>query len=159
LFQEQSGFNYSPTISYSTFKTVTLSTGATGTLAGTGVNGAGSSSTRVPWVGRDSFSYPKTAVFDIRLGKDFSLPGIHAIGLNTEPRLELFAEIFNVVNHQNITGLTSEAYTLTDSTATGTATAPVQTLTPYSSFGTYTNSNSNYTFSPRQVQVSARLHF
>ena len=159
LFQEQSGFNYSPTISYSTFKTVTLSTGATGTLAGTGVNGAGSSSTRVPWIARDALAYPKTAVFDLRIGKDFSLPAVNHLGLNTAPRLELFAEVFNVMNHQNITGLTAEAYTLADASGTGTATNPVQTLTPYSAFGTYTNSNSSYTFSPRQVQVSARLHF
>ena len=159
LAQIQSGYNYSPTISYSSYKTVTLSNGTTGTLAGTGVNGAGSSSTRVPWIARNSYSYPKTAVFDVRLGKNFSLPSVNKFGLNGEPRLELFAEIFNVMNHQNITALNTEAYTLSDSTGAGTGTAPIQTLAPFASFGTYTNSNSSYTYSPRQLQISARLHF
>jgi hypothetical protein len=68
-------------------------------------------------------------------------------------RFEVFAELFNVMNHQNITGLTTEAYTLTASPA------GVPTLTPYSNFGTYTNSNSNYTYSPRQLQLAGRLHF
>jgi hypothetical protein len=159
LVQIQSGFNYSPTISYSSLKTVTLSNGTVGTLAGTGINGAGSGSTRVPWVARNGYSYPKTAVFDLRLGKNFSLPALNRFGMNTEPRLEFFAEVFNVMNHQNITGLNTEAYTLADATGTGTGTNPIQTLTPYAGFGTYTSSNSNYTYSPRQLQISARLHF
>jgi hypothetical protein len=62
------------------------------------------------------------------------------------------------MNHQNITGLTTEAYTLAD-VKTSTSTPIAQTLTPYAPFGTYTNSNSNYTYSPRQVQIAARLHF
>jgi hypothetical protein len=155
LVQIQSGLPYSPTISTSSFKTVTLSDGTTGTLAGSGVNGAGSGSTRVPWVARDSYTYPKTAVFDLRLGKNFYLPALHRFSLSSEPRLEVFAEIFNVMNHQNITALTTESYTLGDVKSA----AIQQTLTPYSAFGTYTNSNSNYTYSPRQVQIAARLHF
>jgi hypothetical protein len=152
LFQEQTGLPYSPSISSSSFKSVTLSNGSTGTLAGTGINGAGSGSTRVPWIGRNSYNMPKTAVFDLRLGKNFYLPKI----LNFDGlRLELFAQVFNVMNHQNITGVTSEAYTLGDVKG-----APiVQTLTPYSSFATYTSSNGNYTYSPRQVELAARLHF
>jgi hypothetical protein len=152
LVQIQSGQPYSPTISSSSFKTVTLSNGTTGTLAGTGINGAGSGSTRVPWIGRDSYTYPKTTVVDLRVGKNFYLSAIPHLD---RLRLELFAEMFNVMNHQNITGLTTEAYTLSD--VAGAAT--VQTLTPYSGFATYTNSNSNYTYSPRQMQLAARLHF
>ncbi len=155
LVQAQTGLPYSPTISSSSFKTVTLTGGGTGTLAGTGINGAGSGSTRVPWIARNSYFYPKTAVVDLRLGKNFSLPSINRFGLNGEPRFEIFAELFNLMNHQNITGLNTEAYTLTDVAASST----VQTLTPYSGFGTYTNSDSNYTYSPRQLQISARLHF
>jgi len=62
--------------------------------------------------------------------------------------LEFFAEAFNLMNHQNITGITDEAYTLS-----GTS------LTPNSSFGNYTNSNSNYMYTPRQIQLAARYHF
>ena len=137
---------------------MTLSTGATGTLAGTGINGAGSGSTRIPWVSRNNSYYPKTAVADLRIGKNFSLPAFNHFGISGEPRFEVFAELFNVMNHQNITGLITEAYTLTD-VGTGTAANPVQTLTPFPTYGTYTSSDSNYTYSPRQLQVSARLHF
>jgi hypothetical protein len=149
---------YSPTISYSSYKTVTLSNGTTGTLAGTGVNGAGSSSTRVPWIARNSYSIPRRRCSTFAWARTFHCP-VNKFGLNGEPRLELFAEIFNVMNHQNITALNTEAYTLSDSTGAGTGTAPIQTLAPFASFGTYTNSNSSYTYSPRQLQISARLHF
>jgi hypothetical protein len=66
-------------------------------------------------------------------------------------RLELLGEVFNIMNHQNITGIEDEAYTL--STTNGTA------LTPTSDFGTFTNSNSNWAYSSRQIQIAARLHF
>jgi hypothetical protein len=109
----------------------------------------------VPWVARDSFHYPRTAVVDLRLGKNFYLPRVDRFGLHSEPRFEVFAEVFNVMNHQNITSLVTEAYALTDVKGS----TPTQTLTPYAPFGTYTNSNSNYTYSPRQLQISGRLHF
>lgn len=109
-----------------------------------GLNGSGSSADRLPWIDRNTYNYPKTAVYDLRMGKNFYLPGRFFEGT----RLEFFAEMFNVMNHQNITGVNDEAYTLK-----GTA------LTPYTSFGVYTNSNSNYTYSPRQMQIAARFHF
>jgi hypothetical protein len=155
LVQAQTGLPYSPTISSSSVKTVVLSNGTTGTLAGTGINGSGSGSTRVPWIARDSYFYPKTAVFDLRLSKNFYLPHFEHFGVNSEPRLEIFTELFNVMNHQNITQLNTEAYTL----GTVKGAAITQTLTPYAGFGQYTNSNSNYTYSSRQLQIAARLHF
>jgi hypothetical protein len=153
LVQAQTGLPYSASITSTSFKTVTLTNGTTATLAGSGVNGAGSSSTRIPWQGRNSFNYPKTAVFDLRLGKNFYID--NKIPMFERVRLELFAEVFNVMNHQNITGITTEAFTLGDVKNA----VPTQTLTPYNQFATYTNSNSNYTYSPRQVQIAARLHF
>ena len=157
LVQIQTGLPYSPTIS-STEKEVAANNGLgivyLASTAGSNINGSGSSSTRVPWIARNSYNYPKTAVFDMRLSKNFYLPTVHRYGLNSEPRLEILAEVFNVMNHQNITGLTTEAYTLGS-----TKPAFTPQLTPYASFGTYTSSNSNFTYSPRQVQIAARLHF
>jgi hypothetical protein len=156
LVQIQSGLPYSPTISYSSFKSVNLTgVAAAQTLAGTGINGAGSGATRIPWVDRNESNYPHTAVVDLRLGKNFNLPAFNHFGVNGEPRFEIFAEIFNVMNHQNITALTTEAYTLGDVTTN----KPEQTLTPYPNYRQYTNSNSNYTYSDRQLQISGRLHF
>jgi hypothetical protein len=157
LVQIQTGLPYSPTIS-STLKETPL-TGTTTPIflantAGSNPNGSGSSSTRVPWIARDSYNYPKTAVVDARLSKNFYLPEVHRFGLNSQPRFELLVELFNVMNHQNITGLTSEAYTLSS-----TKSAYIPQLTRYNNFGTYTNSNSNFTYSPRQLQIAARLHF
>jgi hypothetical protein len=153
LVQLQTGLPYSATISSTSFKKVTLTNGTTATLLGSGINGSGSGSTRIPWQDRNSFNYPKTAVFDLRLGKNFYLPTIRNMA---GMRLELFAEVFNVMNHQNITGVTTEAFTLQDATP---PVAILQTLSPYNQFATYTNSNSNYTYSDRQVQVAARFHF
>jgi Carboxypeptidase regulatory-like domain/TonB-dependent Receptor Plug Domain/TonB dependent receptor len=154
LVQIQTGLPYSPTIS-STLKEVAGNNGIgnvfLATTTGSNPNGSGSSSTRVPWIARNSFNDPKTAVFDLRLGKNFYFNFVPHMD---RMRLEVFAEIFNVMNHQNITGVTTEAYTLSSASPSFTP-----QLTPYANFGTYTSSNSNYTYSPRQVQITARLHF
>jgi hypothetical protein len=112
-----------------------------------GLNGSGSTADRLPWIDRNSFNRPKTAVVDLRLGKNFYIDNKYF----EHYRLEVFAEMFNLMNHQNITGVNNDAYSLGSTTGTS--------LTPYSTFGQYTNSNSNYTYSPRQMQIAARLHF
>lgn len=152
MIQLQTGLPYTPYVSGSV-SGLTVPNGADGctavggcsvTPAYKGLNGSGSSADRLPWIDRNTYNYPKTAVYDARLGKNFYLPGKRLDGV----RLEIFAKMFNIMNHQNITGVTDEAYTLS-----GTS------LTPYGSFGQYTNSNSNYTYSPRQMQIATRLHF
>ena len=159
IVQLQSGLPYTPYIAGSVSGlTVPIGTdGCTTALVNTpgstvcnvspaykGLNGSGSSADRLPWIGRNTYNRPKTAVFDARLGKNFYFNAPHFEGV----RLELFAEMFNLMNHQNITGITDEAYSLS-----GTS------LTPYATFGQNTNSNSNYTYSPRQMQIAVRLHF
>jgi hypothetical protein len=161
LVQAQTGLPFNPFVSGSISGTTPVSVPDDGTdgctpaiskgaptcsafPANSGLNGAGSSANRLPWIGRNSFNDPGTIVFDLRLSKNFY---IHAARFEGS-RFEVFAEIFNVMNHQNITGITNEAYTLSGTT-----------LTPFANFGTYTNSNSNYTYSPRQIQLSARFHF
>jgi hypothetical protein len=155
LIQAQTGLPFTPYVSGSV-SGLTVPSGTDGCVpTGTattcavnaaykGLNGSGSSADRLPWIQRDSSNFPRTVVIDVRVGKNFY---IHAARFENA-RFEVFAEIFNVANHQNITGLTDEAYTLSGTT-----------LTTYNNYGDYTNSNSNYTYSPRQVQVAARLHF
>jgi hypothetical protein len=109
-----------------------------------GLNGSGSSADRLPWIERNSYNRPNTIVVDSRLGKNFYFKARHF----DDMRLELFGEVFNALNHQNITGVEDEAYTLSGTT-----------LTQTSDFGTYTNSNSNWAYSSRQMQIAARLHF
>ena len=119
------------------------------------MNGSGSSAAnRPPWIDRNSFNYPKTAVVDMRLTKNFILP--ETAGLK-HIRLEFLAELFNVLNHQNITGLNTEAYTLTDSTGDGVASRPCRPIRASASTPTPTTTTPTR---PRQLQVAVRLcHF
>jgi hypothetical protein len=152
IIQMQTGLPYTPYVSGSVSGLTvpngtdgcTATAGCAVTPAYKGLNGSGSTADRLPWIDRNTYHYPKTAVVDARLGKNFYFEAKHFERI----RLEFFTEVFNVMNHQNITGITDEAYTLS-----GTS------LTPYASFGEYTNSNSNYTYSPRQMQLAMRLHF
>jgi hypothetical protein len=164
LVQAQTGLPWTPYVSDSGSSKISVSVPDDGTdgctstishggptcsvsLAGSGLNGAGSSAARLPWIGRNTYNNPGTLVFDLRLGKNFyfNLPHLES------SRLEFFAEVFNLMNHQNITGVSDEAYTISSSAPT--------VLNPVTTFGTNTNSNSNYTYSPRQIQLSARFHF
>ncbi len=113
-------------------------------------NGAGGTSGRIDAIRRNQYTRPKTAKADVRLGKNFYIP-VNNYGLD-RLRLEFFAEAFNIANHQNITGIQNTAYNL--SSAGG-----VDTLTLQPNFGTYNNSNSNVTYSSRQIQLAVRLHF
>ena len=151
IFQAQNGLAYTPYVS-----------GYPGESA-SGVrsaNGAGGTSGRIDAIRRNQYTRPKTTKADVRLGKNFYFK-INRFGLE-QTRLEFFAEIFNVANHQNITGIQNTAYNLSSVTTTPSATNPsgfIDTLTLQPNFGTYTNSNSNYTYTPRQLQLAVRLHF
>src|SRR6202000_3264512 len=68
---------------------------------------------RVPGIERNGFSQPKTNVLDLRLSKRFTLrEGI---------KLELLGESFNILNHQNVTGVNATAYTLGNTTVANVA--------------------------------------
>jgi hypothetical protein len=122
-----------------------------------GWNGAGGSPSYIPVLGRNTFTLRRAAVFDLRLEKQTQL--------HEKYTLQLLAECFNVFNHQNYTGVNSTGYTFggstigdTDKGYTGPQTYSTQ-LQYNPSFGSYTNANSNYAYSPRQVQIAARLTF
>jgi hypothetical protein len=108
----------------------------------------------------------------MRLGKNFYFD--HK---DLHYRLELFAEAFNLLNHQNITSVNTVAYytckTFVTSTSPSNA-APCATTTALATappsasynylianplFGTNLNSNSNTVYSQRQIQISGRFHF
>ena len=68
--------------------------------------------------------------------------------------LQLFLNIFNVANHQNIDGINTTGYAFTGGT-TSAVTATYQTT-----LGTVTSSNSSgFLFTPRQIEVAARFNF
>ncbi|HEY4380135.1 MAG TPA: TonB-dependent receptor [Acidobacteriaceae bacterium] len=154
IFQAQSGLAYTPFVSGYPGESVSGVRSA---------NGTGGTSGRIDSIRRNQYTRPKTNKIDIRVAKNFYF-NVNKFGIE-RPRLEFFAELFNVTNHQNITGIQNTAYNLTSATATsqqiqnGYPSGFVDTLTLQPNFGTYTNSNSNYTYTPRQLQIAARLHF
>ncbi|CAN5603796.1 hypothetical protein BH10ACI4_BH10ACI4_21490 [soil metagenome] len=148
----QSGLPYNITTSG------TLSTGFAGaglpTLSaiGGGINGS-NGTFRVPGIARNSFAQPKTNVLDLRLSKRFAI--------TERAKLELLGESFNLINHQNVTGVNTLGYTISGSATANTLTFNTATANPtVSQFGAVTATNSsNFQFAPRQIQIGARLQF
>ena len=143
IVQAQNGLPFSPSVTGSP-------TLAGVTLAYKSYNGTGSSADRIEQLGRDQVQRPPTIDTDLRLGKNFYFNAYARF------RLEFFAEVFNLLNHQNITGETTSAYSLGNTSYNGTLT---NTLTSNPNYGVYTNSNSNTVYSQRQLQLAVRLHF
>jgi hypothetical protein len=139
IFIMQSGLPFSPTISGNP------PSGAGNT--GTGTVGA-QGSTRVPFLERNSYRYPRTANLDLRISKGFRI--------HERVRFELIGEMFNVANHVNYTGLVTQMFT-----AGGTLANPTLTYnaTTGGSFGTFNAANNNTVIGPRQIQIGARFSF
>jgi carboxypeptidase family protein len=110
-------------------------------------NGA-SGSTVIPGIGYNTFRMPRDIVDDFRLSKQINFE--HGYGV------ELIANVFNLANHQNITGMNTSLYSLSGTTATYLN----QSAAPNNTFRQVTATNgSNFTFSPRQVEIAARVNF
>ena len=166
--QAVNGWGFSPIVQLQ--NGLPYSAGIYGSVSGSlygGILGAGGTP-RVPDLGRNTYTYPKSAVVDLRLSKSFNR-SIH----EHEYRFEVLGEAFNLLNHQNITQVNTNAYCIT-STAGGSLTSPCSTATsgtysnnPFGAFylvanpafGTYQNSNSSTLFTPRQLQIAGRLYF
>jgi hypothetical protein len=157
IVQMQNGLPYSPGINGS----------ISGSLYG-GVLGAGGTP-RVPELGRNIYTMPKTAVVDLRISKSFYLNRG-----NERYRFEIMGEAFNLLNHQNITSVNTTAYCITNGSPTIPSATSVCTpaqagsfatnpsgyyLVANPAFGTYLNSNSNTVMTSRQMQIAGRLYF
>jgi len=108
-----------------------------------GVIGANGSS-RVPFIGRNSFRMPALFNTDLRVARDFQI--------HERLKLEVSAELFNVWNNFVVTGLNTTLFS-----ASGTQSAPV--LTYQSSFDTPTAANNAVFLTQRLIQLGARLSF
>jgi len=108
-----------------------------------GLNGSGSSSF-IPQAGFNNYFQPDTMVDDLRVEKD--------VILHKGYRLELMGQAFNLANHQNVTALTSTAYTLEGTSLDFNYSG--------NTFGQVTKTNnSGFSFAPRQIEIAARLFF
>jgi hypothetical protein len=163
-YQVSPGFSAQSGLPYSITTSGTLSSGyypssTTGTISaiGGGINGS-NGTFRVPGFERNGFQQPKTNVLDLRLSKRFSIA--------EKVKLELLAESFNILNHQNVTAVNTLGYTLG---ITGTSAKPTgNTLTFNTSsanaalplFQSVTNTNSSgFSYAPRQLQLGVRAQF
>jgi hypothetical protein len=129
VFQAQTGLPYTP--------------GTTGSTLGAFSGPLGTGVTRLPGL-RDSYRYPATQIFDVRLSKQ--------IPVGDKASFEVFGELFNALNHVNITGVSTSAYSIA-----GPVSSPTLNFQP--TYGSYTNANSNYVYNPRQMQLAARFNF
>jgi outer membrane receptor protein involved in Fe transport len=121
-------------------------TGGTGVLADGGVN-------RTPFLASNSFQLPRTANIDLRLQKEFVL--------RERWKLLLSGDAFNLFNHNNVTGVDTQMYTICAAGATCTSLGSkptVNTLVFNPHFGVPTAS-SNTLIAQRQIQVGIRLNF
>ena len=108
-------------------------------------NGNGSV-TYIPQLGHNNHFFQKDVVDDLRVEKQFRIQERYS--------LQVFLQAFNIANHQNVTAVNSIAYKLA-------STGPLAgTATWQSNFGTtsFTN-NSGFSYTPRQLELSARFSF
>ena len=115
---------------------------------------------RVPWLAPNSFQLPRTANVDFRLQKEFTL--------RESWKLLLSGDAFNLFNHNNVTGVDTQMYTICPvspaapakpvvCSATGVPEfTPTLAFNPH--FGVPTTS-SNTLIAQRQIQVGIRLNF
>ena len=133
-FQAQDGLPYSANVS-----------GYVGNAVLSDWNGASGLSI-IPGLGLNTYKTPRKIVDDLRLEKDFRI--------HDRYNLQFFANMFNVANHQNIDGIGTTAYKLGGTATAGTATFQQPTWqVPTSS------NNSGFLYTPREIEISARLAF
>ena len=150
-FQAQSGLPYSVGINSSAALT-TNGVATTPLVNAASFNGSGGAN-RVPYVSRNLYQQPRINLLDLRLSKK--------VVFRERYRVEFLGEGFNLLNHPNVSSVSSTAYSVAVNKPTGSSTL-VNQLVPYSSspFGSVTGiNNSNFAFSQRQLQLGARFQF
>jgi len=122
--------------------------------AGSGWEGAGGLNIIPNYFGINTGHYPRHEVDDLRLEKSFDFEHGYS--------LELFANAFNIANHQNVDGIGSTSYKLASTGAlTGSLTYQGQSSqTSNNTFLVPTSSNnSGWLYTPREVELTARFVF
>lgn len=151
IIQIQNGLPYTPSVSGN----------APGGIEG-GINGSGGTN-RLDVLGVNSFRMPYTLEPDLRVGKSFAFQERY--------HLQLTADFFNIINKQNVMSVNNTGYFVSTSpvsTPSGTVAcskaAPCLNFNVNNSFqplfGTITGTNnSNFLYTPRQIQLGARVSF
>jgi len=117
------------------------------TLGIIGANGSG----RVPFIGRDSFRFPVILNTDIKVARMFRF--------RERLSLEVSAEVFNLFNNLNVTGLNTTLLSASGGTAPSAGVNGAQTLTYQSSFNTLTAASNSIFLTQRLFQLGAKVQF
>ena len=148
----RSGMPYTMRTSGSLAKEFT-NTGDAIIALGPGMNGSGGDN-RVYGAGRNTYRYPWTWKADARLSKIFELGHMR--------QLELLAQSFNLLNHQNVTRVETTGYYIDPGTVTG-GLPTLNFLTGLkantTAFGQPLNINATNYFRERQIEFGLRMKF
>ncbi|HUI56680.1 MAG TPA: TonB-dependent receptor [Bryobacteraceae bacterium] len=117
-----------------------------------GVSYAGATNGRAGWLPRNAFTAPGFHNVDFRLGRQFAF--------TERLKLSLIGEAFNLFNHTNVSGVSTNAFSYA---APGSGVCAGHTngcFTPYTSTPFLaTTSTSNLMWGSRQLQISGRITF
>jgi len=116
---------------------------------GGGVNGSNGRK-GIDVIGRNTFQMKRTIDMDLRLSKK--------VRFGDRYSAEILGEAFNLFNHQNVTSVNNTAYSIGSTTNPATKFV-TPTLSFNSPFGSVTNSNSNFAYTSRQIQIGFRFFF
>jgi hypothetical protein len=149
----RSGLPYTMRTGGSLAEEFVATTGAAIAAIGPGMNGSGGDN-RIYGVGRNTYRYPDTWKADMRLGR--------RIDLGHLKQLELMAESFNLLNHQNVTELETTGYFIEPGNLSGglpTLTFLNGSKANTTAFGQPLNINATDFYRERQIQVGMRMRF
>ena len=138
---------------------------------GASLNGSGGEDL-IPPIGRNTFRYPAAANLDLRFSKK--------IRLSDRYSFEILGDVFNALNHQNVTDIQTAGYRVSNDTAhanmadltwqsgekpaTTTALVNGSSVLEYAydataAFGNRTNAESNAISREREIQAGVKLNF
>jgi hypothetical protein len=104
------------------------------------INNSGGTN-RIDILGNNSFRMPMTWLTDMRIAKNFSI--------REKYKVELLTDFFNVANKQNVMSVNTTGYIISGNNLNFNPT-----------FGSTTGvNNSNFLYTPRQIQLGARVKF
>jgi hypothetical protein len=157
IYASQSGLPYSlvtagtpPTFFTTNIDPATNNlTTVTYSALGSGINGSNGRK-GIDVIGRNTFQMKRTINMDLRLSKRVKFGEHYSV--------EALGEAFNIFNHQNVTSVNNTGYII-GSTVNPQTKVVTPTLSFNSSFGSVTNSNSNFAYTSRQIQIGFRFLF
>ena len=144
-FQMQNGLPYSATINSGYNSSAALNSGTWNGVPGVFY---------IPVIGLNTYQVPRPIVDDLRLQKQFTFRNRYNLQLN--------ADMYNVANHENFStsDINQAAYSYT-STSSGASTLTYLPSTARGvGFGSHSTANdSGFLYTPREIQIQARLEF